>query len=181
MLVACISILPRNMMWVVYKRMVRLVRIGVFLHVAALVGVVSAFGCTGLALEAWEADPRGRQWAMLAFLASCCGGVALVAMLDLRSRFQEYKRAKDLFFENGFQPRIAGLFIYSRCQRDAVREAARDLGVLDRLDRYYADKGYRWFHVLPDVVYRRPGVLLSRGYWRKTLFEPCYQSRYYLW
>ncbi len=116
-----------------------------------------------------------------AALGFCSVMVAIFAILDVRSRYQDYKRAKDLFFENGFHPRIARLFIHSRCQRDAIRVAARDLGLAGELARFYSDMGYQWFHILPDFIFKRPYILFSRRYWQKTLFESYYRSRYFFW
>jgi hypothetical protein len=104
-----------------------------------------------------------------------------MALLDARSRFQDYKRAKDLFFENGFKSRIAKIYIFSKCQREAARVAARDLGLLEPLDLFYQDQGYHWYHVFPDFLYKKPRIILSRRYWRKTLFEPRYTSMHFLW
>jgi hypothetical protein len=61
-------------------------------------------------------------------------GIVVLALLDARSRIQEYQRAKDLFFDNGFKSRIAKIYIHSKCQRDAARIAAKDLGLLEQLD-----------------------------------------------
>ena len=85
-----------------------------------------------------------------------CGsvGIVVLALLDARSRFQDYKRAKDLFFENGFKSRIAKIYIYSKCQRDAVRVAAKDLGLLEQLNYFYQTQGYRWYHIFPDFVFK---------------------------
>jgi hypothetical protein len=103
------------------------------------------------------------------------------ALLDARSRFQEYKRAKDLFFENGFKSRIAKIYMHSKCQRDAARIAARDLGLLKQLDSFYQAQGYHGYHIFPDFLLKKPWIVFSRRYWRKTLFEPQYTSIHFLW
>ncbi|MCF6248104.1 MAG: hypothetical protein L3J69_12185, partial [Desulfobacula sp.] len=110
-------------------------------------------------------------------------GLILVffSQMDARSRFQNYKQAKDLLHENGFQPRIIRLFCASRCQRDALRVAAKDLGMVQQLDVYYKKLGYRWFHVMPDFIFSRPTLFLTRRYWQRTLFEKSYQLKYFLW
>jgi hypothetical protein len=130
---------------------------------------------------AWWQNP-GIFSGVLPLLLSCwSAGIVLVALLDARSRYQEYKRAKDLFFEKGFKPRIARLYGHSKCQRDAARVAAKDLGLLEQLDSYYRGRGYRWYHLFPDFVFAKPWILFSRRYWRRTLFAPHYTSNHFLW
>jgi hypothetical protein len=115
-------------------------------------------------------------------LLSCWSiGIVVLALLDARSRFQDYKRAKDLFFENGFKTRIAKIYIHSKCQRDAARVAAKDLGLLEQLDYFYQRQGYDWYHIIPDIIIKKPWIVFSRRYWRKTLFEPQYTSIHFLW
>lgn len=106
--------------------------------------------------------------------------IPVFAVLDARSRYQDYKKAKDLFFKNGFKPRIANLFIHSRCQREAVLVAARDLGLTPLLSRYYLKKGYRWYHILPNFTFKRPGIFFTIKYWKRTLFASSYKSVYFL-
>lgn len=107
--------------------------------------------------------------------------LTFLAQMDAYSRFQDYKLAKDLFFENGFQKRIANLFIYSHCQREAIKTAALDLGVIDELNAYYTRLGYQWFHLIPDVTFHNPMVFLTWNFWKKTFFAPPYRSKYFSW
>ena len=160
---------------IVYKRMTRLLAVGRLLFVTAILAGILCCRCISLAMGPPDAV------AGYGIPAIYLGALVLFSILDARSRFQDYKRAKDLFFENGFRPRIAALFIHSRCQRDAARIAARDLGLERDLDRFFRDRGYRWYHILPDVVLKRPALILSRRYWRKTLFQPGYTSPHFLW
>ena len=108
-------------------------------------------------------------------------GMVVLALLDARSRFQDYKRAKDLFFENGFKSRIAKIYIHSKCQRDAARVAAKDLGLLEQLDFFYQSQGYHWYHIFPDFISQKPWIVFSRRYWRKILFESHYNSIHFPW
>lgn len=166
--------------WMIARhRIARVMAVGRFLIPAALLGAMSAWHSMTQAFVAIQAGTPGVAGWSLALLYSL--GLTLISLLDARSRLQDYKRAKDLFYENGFNPRIPRIFIHSRCQRDAVRTAARDLGLADELDRYYHDLGYRWYHILPDFVFRRPAVIFSVRYWQKTLFEPAYTSLYFFW
>jgi hypothetical protein len=150
--------------------------VGRYLLFAAGLGQIL---CYRILVSDYFTYQEGLFWAGLTLLLS--SGLTLFALLDARSRFQDYKRAKDLFFENGFRPRIAKLFIHSRCQRDAARVAAKDLGLLTQLDHFYQSQGYRWYHIFPDFVFKRPWLIFSQKYWQKTLFQTEYTSTYFLW
>lgn len=148
------------------------------------------FAALGLLLSYWfiVSDASGGQKGAGGFssalygLLSCWSvGMIVLALLDARSRFQDYKRAKDLFFKNGFKSRIAKFYIHSKCQRDAARAAAKDLGLLELLDYYYQSQGYYWYHIFPDFLFKKPWVVFSRRYWRRTLFQSQYTSIHFLW
>lgn len=162
------------------KRTVRFVRVGGVLHLAATAGILIFIWAGTQAFHAWARDrivlAVGYGWMAL------YGWILPVfAELDALSRYQNYKKAKDLFHENGVKPRGLKLFIHSRCQRVAIRVAARDLGLQNELARYVWGLGYRWYHILPDFLYSKPGILFSRRYWQRTLFEKNYRSRYFFW
>ncbi len=150
------------------------------LHLTALGGVVLFFLFSRLSLTA-----LGQQQHLFFVgygLIGCYGFVLpFFAELDAFSRYQNYKKVKDLFHENGFQTRIVNQFISSRCQRDAIKVAAWDMGHLDNLCRYYDSLGYRWYHLLPGFIISKPLVFFSGKYWQKTLFEKKYESKYFLW
>jgi hypothetical protein len=166
---------------VLWNRTLRLSTVGRNLFFSVALGLI--FCCWLLFTEplGWQKG-SGVVSTAFSYLLPCWGvGIVVLAILDTRSRFQNYKRAKDLFFENGFKSRIAKIYIHSRCQRDAVRVAARDLGLLEQLDRFYRDQGYHWYHIFPDFLFKKPGIVFSWRYWKKTLFEPQYISNHFLW
>ncbi len=163
------------------NRIIRFIRIGCFLHLTALAGSLIFWESLSLISVARIGGESFLFLALYTLTAVYGALLFLFAELDLLSRYQDYKKAKDLFYENGFDPRIARLFIHSRCQRDAVAVAARDLGIKDELSRYYHRLGYRWFHVLPDFVFKRPMIFFSFRYWQKTLFESRYTLKHFLW
>jgi len=169
---------PQLVMW---NRFLRLAAVGRNLFYSAAFVLVQWYWIILSDAFEWQksADPHS---SVLGGLFSCwCVGLVLLAFLDARSRYQDYKRAKDLFFENGFKPRIAKLYIHSKCQRDAARVAAQDLGLLEQLDFFYLGQGYRWYHIFPDFLLKKPWIVFSRRYWRKTLFEPRYTPIHFLW
>ena len=162
-------------------RIIRFIRIGCFLHLTALAGVLIFWESLSL-ISVVRTGGESFLFQALYTLTAVYGALLfLFAELDVLSRYQNYKKAKDLFHENGFDPRIARLFVHSRCQRDAVGVAARDLGIKDELLRYYNGLGYRWFHILPDFVFKRPMICFSFRYWQKTLFESRYRLKHFLW
>lgn len=104
-------------------------------------------------------------------------GMPLFAQLDARSRFQDYKLVKDHLFIYGFQKRILKPFVKSRCQRDAIKAAASELGMLIQCNRHFKNMGYRWYHLFPDVIFKKPSVLLEKNFWISTLFMKTYSPK----
>lgn len=162
------------------KRAVRFAQVGGVLHLTAMTGILILIWAGTQAFHAWAQD-RIVLGVAYGWLALCGWIVPVFAELDALSRFQNYKKAKDLFHENGVKPRGLKLFIHSRCQRVAIRVAARDLGLHNELARHVRGLGYRWYHILPDFICSNPGILFSRRYWQRTLFEKKYQSRHFFW
>lgn len=101
----------------------------------------------------------------------------LFPQLDARSRYQDYKMAMDCFYLYGFDERLVRHFAKSRCQRDAVLVAAARLGFGNECKNCFAGYGYRWYHILPDVVFKKPVVLLSWAFYRHTFFAKTYHSK----
>lgn len=165
---------------VLYQKTKRIILVGRLLHVMTLLGMTLFFYCGQLALKT-AAQNQSSLFLLYSLIA--CYGLILVffAQMDALSRYQNYKKAKDLFFENGFKIRIVNLYIISRCQRDAIRIAARDLNYEAYLNRYYKACGYQWFHLLPDFMFSKPWIIFSNKYWQKTLFEKKYESKHFLW
>lgn len=105
------------------------------------------------------------------------GLIPLFTQLDARSRFQEYKQAKDQLIHYGPDRRIFKSLASSRCQRDAVLAASSQLGYETDCRDYFYTAGYRWYHLLPDFVNGHPGFLISAAFWRTTFFVSTYQAR----
>lgn len=97
--------------------------------------------------------------------------------LDARSRYQNYKMIRDQFYFYSFQPRIVKPFLKSRCQRDAVLAAAKDLGFADVCKKIFYEKGYRWYHLFPDFIFLRPQFLLTKHFWITTFFTKKYRAK----
>ncbi len=169
-----------NRSTVFFNRMIRFVRIGLLLHLTALGGIFLFFRFGSYALEALG-QQHSFSFIGYGFMAGYGFVLPFFAELDAFSRYQNYKRANDLFHEKGFKGRIANLFVHSRCQREAIKVAARDLDLLEEILCYYSSLGFKWYHLLPQFVFSKPLLLLSGRYWKKTLFEEPYESKYFLW
>jgi len=103
-------------------------------------------------------------------------GLPLFAQLDARSRYQDYKLVKDNLFVYGFQKRIVKPFIKSRCQSDAAKAAAYELGMLQQCKEYFRINGYKWYHLAPDIIFKDPSLLLTKKFGVTTLFAKAYHS-----
>ncbi|MGB5653310.1 MAG: hypothetical protein WBM56_05700, partial [Robiginitalea sp.] len=101
-----------------------------------------------------------------------------LTIMDGWSRFQDYKKAKDLFFSYGFHPRVANRFIGSKCQRNAALQAARELGMESEVKKYYSEKGVKWFHYIPYFMVQDPWFLIRKSFWKRTFMEKYYKPRY---
>ncbi len=164
-----------------YQRSLRYLKTAGLLHIVTAIGGVCFIGFGRLASIAMETPAiEGMD---LLFLFSALYGLVLIffSQADARSRYQNYKQVKDLLHENGFDTRIINLFCHSRCQRDALRVAASDLGMTRQMAAHFKAKGYRWYHLLPNFIFKRPQLLFTVNYWQKTLFVKTYDSRYFLW
>ena len=113
------------------------------------------------------------KWMLMFFLAV----LPLFSQLDARSRYQNYKQIKDQLFLYGFDKRIFKPILQSRCQRDAALTAAEELGYGNRCRNYFRTCGYRWYHLVPDFIYRVPYFLLTGVFWRRTFFMPTYHPK----
>lgn len=126
-------------------------------------------------LGAWmmEENTVARFFILLPFLWS-----PIFPQLDARSRYQNYKMMKDYFYEYGFQVRLVKHMAKSRCQRDAVMAAAKEMGVEAECNSYFKSCGYKWYHLFPDIIIQRPLVLLHKSFWLTTFFTKTYHAKY---
>lgn len=151
-------------------------RAGCFLHMMTLVElfllcmVISRFF-----MSAEDAMYSGSisKWVLASFLAV----LPIFSQLDARSRYQNYKQLKDQLFLYGFDRRIFRPVLQSRCQRDAAKAAAEDLGYGERCRAHFRTCGYRWFHLVPDFIFESPYFFMNGLFWRKTFFVPTYRPR----
>ncbi|WP_297702520.1 hypothetical protein [uncultured Eudoraea sp.] len=101
-----------------------------------------------------------------------------LVIMDGWSRFQNYKRAKDLFFVHGFNSRIADMYSVSKCQRNAAIVAAEELGYNDEITSYFRSVGVKWYHYIPYFIAQDPLFLIRNYFWERTFLEKVYISRF---
>ena len=115
-----------------------------------------------------------------AFVFACWGGgwlvVALFAVADAVSRHREYRRIEAMFRRYGYSERILEPLARSRCQRDAAVFAASETGHGEEATAYFASLGYRWYHILPDMMIRNPLAFLKPSF-LKSSFLPGKKAR----
>ena len=93
----------------------------------------------------------------------------LLSQLDAISRYREYLRINNLFKIYGWDEKIANSKIYSRCQRDAIQLAAIRNEFTKEIKQFFYNKGYRWYHIIPDKILKNPLFLFTKQFW-KTFF-----------
>jgi len=166
---------------VLIMRFIRYLQTGYLLHLMAISSIFLTyfFGRKFLVLL----NNQGSTWSLLiyGFLTLYFFTLIFFSLLDARSRYQNYKMAKDRLFNYGFDARLLKPFVYSRCQRDAIGVAVKDLGLQSEWVKLKYEMGFRWYHLLPDMVVKHPRLLFTKDYWSKTLFVRTYHSKYFLW
>jgi hypothetical protein len=101
-----------------------------------------------------------------------------LVIMDGWSRYQNYKRAKDQFYMYGFTKRISNLYIGSKCQRMAALVAAKELGLEDQVNEYYASKGIKWYHYVPYFMIKDPLFLFKKYFWKRSFLEKTYEPKF---
>ncbi len=159
---------------------IRYFKVGFLLHLISLLSLIFFLRILSPMVSAFEQDLFINIYC---YGISCLVGISLFffSQMDAYSRFQDYKLAKDLIFENGFKIRVAKLFVGSRCQREALKVASIDLGVNQELKLFYTRLGYKWFHIIPQIYFSSPCIMFSWVFWKKTLLAKTYKSKYFLW
>ncbi|MEJ2596367.1 MAG: hypothetical protein P8100_14860 [bacterium] len=166
---------------VLLMRVIRYIQTGYLLHMMGLFSILMVyFFGKGFLIQLKSGEA---VWKLILFGYASLYFFSLVffSQFDARSRYQNYKMIKDKFYEYGFDARLLKPFIYSRCQRDAIAVAAREFDFGMELRRLTFASGFRWYHVLPTLILKRPRVLFTKEYWSKTLFVKTYLSKYFLW
>ena len=101
-----------------------------------------------------------------------------LVIMDGWSRFQNYKRAKDQLYLYGFQPKIAKIYMVSKCQRMAAETAAEELGLQAEIKDYYKKIGVKWYHYVPYFITKDQLFLFKKHFWSRTFLEKNYISKF---
>jgi len=158
-----------------FTRLISYLKAGYLLHIITLLEILF-FSCLFyyVDMDAWIA--KGHTCLKLIAVSPTII-LPLFAQMDARSRYQNYKLIKDHLYIYGFQKRILKPFIKSRCQRDAIKAAADELGMLQLCREHFKNSGYRWYHLLPDGIFENSSVLFTKNFWLTTLFERTYRPK----
>ncbi|WP_027361189.1 hypothetical protein [Halodesulfovibrio aestuarii] len=150
-----------------YTTIIRYIKVAPFPHATAL---TLLFVATTLYIEAHFILNDGVPlYAIVLFtLSALLGWGVILCQADAFSRFREFKRIKDIFSRRGFTPRILKLVSTSRCQRDAALLAAKETGHRHLAATYFKELGYRWYHIIPDVIAQNPMNFFSSKFLRTT-------------
>jgi hypothetical protein len=105
----------------------------------------------------------------------------ITTQLDAYSRYQNYKMAKDLLHQYGFKKPLIKVFSKSKCQREAIAEAGNCLGIKKEVNDFFYSMGFRWYHILPHIIIKKPQTFFTKAYWLSTFFVSNYKSKYFYW
>lgn len=166
---------------VILMRIIRYIQTGYLLHIMGVLSIMLTCFFLKKFLILLFNDGNTGSLILNGYASFYFFTLIFFSLLDARSRYQNYKMAKDRLFKYGFDKRLLKPFMYSRCQRDALRAAARDLNYGREWEQLRLELGFRWYHILPHLVVRHPGMLFTKKYWSKTLFVSTYYSKYFLW
>jgi len=162
--------------YIFYRQCVTYLKTGYILHFFSLLVLTLFLLC----LDISETSTGIKQLGF-GLLSMFLFSVTITSQLDAYSRFQNYKMVKDLLYIHGFRELFLKPFSRSRCQRDAVSEAAVQLGLSSDINLYFSRLGYKWYHIFPSLLIEKPLLILTRNYWYTTFFVSYYKSKYFCW
>ncbi len=147
---------------------------GALLHLCSLLSGL-------IALNIFVSMPFSSMGAITKVLLFFFSLFTISAQLDARSRYQDYKRMKDLLHRFGFKKSLIIPFSYSHCQRDAILVAAQQFELDGEIRKTFQQMGVKPYHLLPYPFTRNPLIIFSRSFLKSTFFKPSYQSKYFDW
>lgn len=101
-----------------------------------------------------------------------------LVLMDSWSRFQNYKRIKDQLYYYGFQPKVANNYLVSKCQRQALKVASVELGMLKEYDRFLELRKVKWHHFVPYFMIKDPFFIFKKHFWNRTFLEKYYHPKF---
>ncbi|MDQ7917366.1 hypothetical protein RBU60_07255 [Mesonia sp. MT50] len=97
-----------------------------------------------------------------------------LVLMDGWSRFQNYKRVKDQFYIYGFNIKTANHYKGSKCQRNAILVASKELGLEQQAVSFYKRQGIKWYYLIPDFMVSDPFFMIRSNFWARTFMEKKY-------
>jgi len=101
-----------------------------------------------------------------------------LVLMDSWSRFQNYKRMKDQLYRYGFQPKVANNYLVSKCQRQALKIACKELGFYKEYKRFLKLRAVKWHHFIPYFMMEDPLFMVKSHFWNRTFLEKHYTPKY---
>lgn len=175
MFAASVSLLSFSF-YVLTQKIKRYLKVGYLLHIMTIAGILLSVYFFRVAMSE-GVKLFSLKYFIYLYLAIYGATLPVFAQLDARSRYQNYKLIKDKLYRYGFSSRLIEPLSWSRCQRDAIRVAAKDLGYGPELDRALKNLGFRWFHIIPRILIKNPLLLFDKNYWYRTLFVKHYRLK----
>ena len=150
------------------ESMVKYVRVSPLLHSSSL--VTSGVGIYST-IESIQNFSDGNYLSGSLYAAVSAVGYAATTIfqLDSRARFRLYERLVKIFEERGYNERVLEIMTTSRCQRGAAKYAAADVGLKDEVDNFFTEKGYRWYHLIPNKLLESPSYIFNVDFWKQSL------------
>jgi hypothetical protein len=156
---------------------IRYWKVGKLLHIVAFLAFFIAL-LSYLVLQNLNTDVSISVWIAWLIIFICFFNMAILAELDGYSRYQNYKQIKDQIYLNGYQERLLKPLSKSSCQRAAAMLAGNELGIENKISSYFFNRGYRWYHIIPDFVFSNPLLFFTIYFWRSTFFTPYYKTKF---
>ena len=174
------AILQPSVFTIKKNQFIRYVRVGIFLHLIAALGIW-LFIESAQELLVYRISEIDYGFYIMLWLASLGLVLPFFSEMDAYGRYQNYKIIKDKLYELGFDLRLVRPFMYSNCQRFAILIAAIDLKCSDEVKRYFLENGYSWYNVMPDRWLKDPLGLFKKDFWEKILFTKYYKLQNFYW
>ena len=177
---SCSPLYTSTRLTISYQRTIRFLMVGRSLHFISLIGIIVFLIGFKFALSVIHL-PFSLISLLWWYLALFGLSLPVFAEMDANGRYQDYKKLKDVIHEYGYDDRLVKPFVGSKCQRDAVVMAARDLDHIDDVKALFFNLGYRWYHILPDRFMKNPLVLFKKEFWFRILFSNTYHLKHFHW
>ncbi|MEN8123927.1 MAG: hypothetical protein ABFR32_02270 [Bacteroidota bacterium] len=175
------TIIEPSILIINFNKIIRFIKVGKYLHLSAFIGIFLFFfsisKITNM-IRLQEGILGIIPWVLFLFMGL---SLFIIAELDVRGRYQNYKQVKEKLYKYGYDERIIRLYMHSNCQRDAARVAGKDLNHKRKINKYFYKIGYRWYHILPDAFVNNPFIIFRKQFWTKILFTEYYQLQNFYW